>query len=189
MVVESRWRTATDRVTGRASFSINSRAATGGRRVQRANWRHPFGPESRLDHKHNHPVVQISQKDAQAFAAWAGKRLPTEAEWEAAARGVDGRLFPWGQEWDVTRGNFSLSCLGDTTPVNRFQEQGRSPFGIHDLLGNVYEWTTPIEPGKADGFLILKGGCWNSNEIISACHRKIETTTWSNTIGFRLAVS
>ncbi len=189
LVFESRWRSGKDQTTGLATFTICSRLASGGRSIPGANWRHPFGPGSFLDHKHNHPVVQVSRRDAQAFAAWAGKRLPSEAEWEAAARGGDGRRFPWGQEWDAGRGNFSLSCLGDTTPVNRFQGLGTSPFAIHDLLGNVYEWTMPLEQGKGAGLFILKGGCWNSNEVISACHRKLEAESWSNIIGFRLAVS
>ncbi len=189
LVFESRWRSGKDQTTGLATFTICSRLASGGRSIPGANWRHPFGPGSFLDHKHNHPVVQVSRRDAQAFAAWAGKRLPSEAEWEAAARGADGRRFPWGQEWDAGRGNFSLSCLGDTTPVNRFQGLGTSPFAIHDLLGNVYEWTMPLEQGKGAGLFILKGGCWNSNEVISACHRKLEAESWSNIIGFRLAVS
>jgi formylglycine-generating enzyme required for sulfatase activity len=189
LVMEGRWRCGKDLTTGLASFTIVSRLASGGRSTPGANWRHPFGPGSSLDHKHNHPVVQVSRRDAHAFAAWAGKRLPTEAEWEVAARGPDGQRFPWGEVWDAGLGNFSLSCLGDTTPVQRFQGQGRSPFAIHDLLGNVYEWTLPLEQGKGSGLFVLKGGCWNSSEVITACHRKVNGETWSNIIGFRLAVS
>jgi formylglycine-generating enzyme required for sulfatase activity len=188
LVYEGQWRSGKDLNTGRASFTI-SRMAASGRQIQGANWRHPFGSGSLLEHKHNHPVVQVSRRDAQAFAAWAGKRLPTEAEWEAAARGRDGRRFPWGEEWDAGRGNFGSSCLGDTTPVQRYQENGRSPFGISDLLGNVYEWTVAIEQPQTANLAILKGGCWHSREVISACHRKVEAETWSNIIGFRLAVS
>ena len=187
-VYEGQWRSGKDLNTGRASFTI-SRLAASGRQMRGASWRHPFGPGSLLEHKHNHPVVQVSRRDAQAFAAWAGKRLPNEAEWEAAARGQEGHRFPWGERWDSGRGNFSSSCLGDTTPVNRYQESGMSPFGIFDLLGNVYEWTTPIEQPPLVGRFVLKGGCWHSREVISACHRKVESETWSNIIGFRLAVS
>jgi formylglycine-generating enzyme required for sulfatase activity len=186
LVCEGHWRASKDPATGRASFTITPMAAA--RQVIGANWRHPSGPGCLLEHRHNHPVVQISRRDAQAFAAWAGKRLPTEEEWEIAARGADGRLFPWGHEWQAENGNFSASCLGDTTPVERYQDRGRSPFGIADLLGNAYEWTASLPQPGSSGRIILKGGCWNSRGMISVCHRKIETETWSNLIGFRLAV-
>ncbi len=187
-VYEGQWRSCRDPNTGLASFTISQSASA--RQVQGANWRHPSGPGSLLEQRHSHPVVQVSRRDATAFAAWAGKRLPTEEEWEAAARGPDGRLFPWGQGWDANRGNFSSSCLGDTTPVERYLDQGRSPFSIGDLLGNVYEWTAAIQqPMAASMRFVLKGGCWHSRGMLSVCHRRIEPETWSNIIGFRLAVT
>ncbi|MDD5759871.1 MAG: SUMF1/EgtB/PvdO family nonheme iron enzyme, partial [Desulfobulbaceae bacterium] len=187
LVYEGQWRSAKDPSTGLASFAISR--ATGARRVNGANWRHPSGPGSLLEHRHSHPVVQVSHNDAQAFAAWAGKRLPTEVEWEAAARGEDGRLFPWGESWDAGRGNFGMSCLGDSTPVERYFDQGRSVFGIGDLLGNVYEWTVSTLATQSTQHFILKGGCWLSRGVISACHRKNDVEPWSNIVGFRLAVS
>ncbi|MCK5324309.1 MAG: SUMF1/EgtB/PvdO family nonheme iron enzyme, partial [Desulfobulbaceae bacterium] len=183
--------------TGQAVFTI-SRGTTA-HRTEGANWRQPAGPGSSLKNKHDHPVVQVSRNDASAFTAWAGKRLPTEEEWEAAARGRDGRLFPWGNTWIAKLGNFETSFLGDTAPVNRNPGPSASPFGVYDLLGNIFEWTstmhentTTSQTGKKERLrhlFILKGGCWTSSGIITICSRTLERDDyWSNTIGFRCAV-
>ena len=107
----------------------------------------------------NHPVVYVDLEDARAYAAWAGKRLPTEEEWQYAAQGPNGLKFPWGDDWDARRCNGGET--GGTTPVRHFPE-GRSPFGVWDLCGNVWEWT---ESERSDGrtrFSILKGGSFYS---------------------------
>jgi formylglycine-generating enzyme required for sulfatase activity len=103
----------------------------------------------------DHPVVYVDLEDARAYARWAGKRLPTEEEWQYAGRGDDGRGYPWGNEWQAGRCNDGQS--GGTTPVAAFPE-GRSPFGCLDMCGNAWEWT---ESERSDGrtrFCILKGG-------------------------------
>jgi sulfatase modifying factor 1 len=101
------------------------------------DWRHPGGPTSNVNKYQDHPVTCILWRDAQAFCRWAGVRLPTEAEWEKAARGTDGRIFPWGDRPNKEMCNFS----GDeTTPVGRYSPQGDSPYGIADMAGNVWEW-------------------------------------------------
>jgi formylglycine-generating enzyme required for sulfatase activity len=104
----------------------------------------------------DHPVVYVDLADARAYARWAGKRLPTELEWHRAAQGDDGRVWPWGNEFDPAKCNGSGK---GTLPVGSFPE-GRSPFGCDDMAGNVWEWT---ESERSDGhtrFCIIRGGSW-----------------------------
>ncbi|MDG4474781.1 formylglycine-generating enzyme family protein, partial [Thiovibrio frasassiensis] len=194
IVFEGRCTNRKDPETGRQTFSLTQ--GTIARHVSGANWRHPAGPDSTLEGRHNHPVVQVSHHDAMAFAAWAGKRLPTEEEWEAAARGARGQLFPWGEMWQVDFGNFEGACLGGTTSVEHFGRKGMSPFGIYDLLGNIAEWTSSLDPGQpaspgkpTEKIYILKGGSWITGGTVTAAWRQIERGKyWANTIGFRCAV-
>lgn len=117
-----------------------------------ADWRHPYGPASSLDGLDDHPVVHVAHADAQAYASWAGKALPTEAEWERAARGgLEGREYAWGDELapggrvlaNTWQGHFPWeNTLDDgwlrTSPVHAFPANG---YGLHDMIGNVWEWT------------------------------------------------
>lgn len=114
--------------------------------------------------RHNHPVVNVSWNDADRFCVWLSKktqkhcRLPTEAEWEKAARGTDGRIYPWGNEWNKTKLNCSENGPNDTTPVGFYFHEGDSPYGAVDLCGNVWEWCNDWfgkdEYGKRQGFVI-----------------------------------
>ncbi len=128
-------------------------------RTRRHAWHRNEPPPGRA----RHPVVLVSQADARAYARWlsevtgASWRLPTEREWEKAARGTDGRRFPWGDVFDPGRLNSHDAGPFDTVPVGRFPE-GASPFGVLDAAGQVYEWTaTPAGEGRA----IVKGGSWD----------------------------
>ena len=118
-----------------------------------ADWRHPYGPRSKLKGFDNHPVVHVAFADALAYAKWAGKDLPTEAEWEFAARGgLDGAEFAWGDEltpggkhmantWqgEFPRQNLCSDGFRGTSPVTAFPPNG---YGLQDMIGNVWEWTT-----------------------------------------------
>jgi len=111
------------------------------------------------DELRDHPVVYVSWHDAVAYAEWAGERLLTEQEWEKAARGMDGRIYPWGDEFDPTRCNTDESGIGTTTPVGRYSSNGDSPCGCADMAGNVWEWTaSEWESGSARR--VLRGGSW-----------------------------
>ncbi|MDA8163639.1 MAG: SUMF1/EgtB/PvdO family nonheme iron enzyme [Desulfobacteraceae bacterium] len=189
LVYEGRFANHTEPATGRAVFSIDR--GTSMRQADGADWRHPAGPESTIQGKHRHPVVQVTLADALAFVRWAGKRLPSEEEWEAAAGAHDGRPFPWGHDWSPARANVLASLWGGTTPVDEHGPEAASPFGVADLLGNVYEWTATIHGSKGGGrglVYVLKGGSWATGGRVTIAHRTIEKESHcSNIVGFRCA--
>ncbi|MDX1401041.1 MAG: SUMF1/EgtB/PvdO family nonheme iron enzyme [Kiloniellales bacterium] len=130
-------------------------------RTRRHAWKDGSLPDGREDH----PVVLISHGDAEAYANWLSKmtgekwRLPTWKEWEKAARGIDGRIFPWGDDWDAGRLNSHDAGPFDTLPVGSFP-QGASPFGMLDPAGQVFEWTSSA---TADGRYEVRGGSWDDS--------------------------
>ena len=187
------------------------------RQVAGADWRHPEGPQGGLEGREDHPVVHVSWADAAAYAAWAGKRLPSEAEWERAARGgLEGRRFPWGDEltpggeqrMNVWQGEFpALNSEADgwygTCPADAFAPNG---FGLHNMTGNVWEWCIdwfdvfahqtnerrdPTGPSEGE-LKLLKGGSFLCHESYCARYRPaarmgLPPDSSASNMGFRCA--
>jgi formylglycine-generating enzyme required for sulfatase activity len=190
-----------------AEYACFVRAAHG----QPERWQQQLG---RLDH----PVVNVSSRAAVAYATWLAQltgetwRLPTEAEWERAARGTDGRIYPWGDTFDRNRCNTSDGGPGATTPVGAYADRGdASPCGAHDMAGNVWEWTSslyrpyPYNPDDGregpntssrsqwseDDGRVLRGGAWrfaSPRSARAACRISYDggTDMFEDLIGFRM---
>jgi formylglycine-generating enzyme required for sulfatase activity len=160
----------------------------------------------------DHPVVNVSLADAQAYCRWLSQltqqpyRLPTEFEWERAARGDDERTYPWGSEFEVWRCNTQESSRNQTSPVGMYSPSGDSPFGLSDLSGNVYEWTSsefglyqieddedetaPAAGEAASGKRTVRGGSFYYSHRFARCAARESAlpTYMSPSLGFRVAL-
>ncbi|RMD96907.1 MAG: TIR domain-containing protein [Bacteroidetes bacterium] len=185
--------------------------------IEGADWQHPQGPGSDLSGLDEHPVVLVSWDDAEAYCAWAGAQLPTEAQWEYAARGDDGRIYPWGNKFDGSRVNYcDTNCTYDwrdanqndgyatIAPVGSFSPAGDSWVDAADMAGNVWEWTAdwygdyPDSPqtnptGPATGtFRVLRGGSWfNFRRYLRAASRYVVNPVVRiySVVGFRCVLA
>ena len=168
------------------------------------------GEEKALKGPNDHPVMYVSWREAQAYCRWLSEktgqtvRLPSEAEWEKAARGTDGRIYPWGNGWDASRCNTSEGGVGGRTPVGMYSPQGDSPYGCTDMVGNVWEWTStkwgtsyPYKPDdgredpQGDDARVLRGGAFYYLRRSARCaaRRYSDPDSRIVNIGFRVVCS
>jgi len=147
----------------------------------------------------NYPVLFVDWKMANAYCKWRDARLPTEAQWEKAARGTDGRDFPWGDGFDCDLANHS-GCVGDTAPVNQY-DKGQSVYGVYGMSGNVWEWTSSLyklypytptdgrEDPEVSGNRVVRGGGWQifgvSGSIYTYTRHKVDASHYGVHVGFR----
>ena len=157
------------------------------------NWRSYY-----TEGKDNHPVVKVSYRDSETYCQWIGKRLPTEFEWEKAARGPDGFVYPWGDSMDSTRVNGKESGLRGTAAVGSFSS-GASPYGVEDMAGNVWEWTsspfigypgsTYEDPFYSPDLRVTRGGGWfdDPKQLRASNRSAASVETANDDLGFRCA--
>ncbi len=138
----------------------------------------------------DHPVVYVSWHDAKAYASWAGVELPTEQQWEKAARGWDGRIYPWGNQWKENCCNSQESGINGTTPVGKFSPVGDSPYGCTDTVGNVWELT--LSKWENDSpWIVRRGGSWqlDSTDVNVMVRNNNSPLDKHDSLGFRIILT
>jgi formylglycine-generating enzyme required for sulfatase activity len=146
----------------------------------------PPSPAHEADALADHPVTGLTRADADAYCAWLGARLPTGAEWEAAARGTDGRPYPWGETFCAERCNCADSGWGWTVPVGA-HPTGAGPFGTEQQAGNVWEW---VSDEGADGWGAVRGGSYLDTAwgLRASRVQSADPERPTNTTGFRIVI-
>jgi formylglycine-generating enzyme required for sulfatase activity len=158
----------------------------GGRKWrQKNNITKPKYWEDKIWNQADYPVVGVSYYEAEAYARWARKRLPTEKEWEKAARGTDGRKYPWKGRFSKEKCNSLESGIKETTRVDRYPN-GISPYGGYDMAGNVWEWTSDWYDENKNS-KVLRGGSWGDPSFKCRCayHFDFDPDAKPNYVGFR----